>query len=63
MKDELTNRFCKAFYGEGSNYDKALAAFDVSDFYEASGRPETAAMFESIAEYYSRLSLEDGSWA
>jgi len=54
MKDELMVRFSKAFYGGGSDHDKAVVAFEVADLYEAFGRPDVAYLYEKIAEFYNR---------
>lgn len=53
MKDDLMVRFSRAFYGGGSDYEKAVVAFEVADWYEAFGRTDVAYLYEKIAEFYN----------
>jgi hypothetical protein len=59
MKDELTVRFCKAFFGGGTDHERCQVAFEVSDYYEAFGRYDVAHLYERIAEFYCRESLKN----
>jgi len=60
MKDDLQNRFSKAFFGGGSNWDKAVVAFEVADMYAAFDRHDIAHLYDVIGEFYNRKAVEDG---
>ena len=53
MKDDLRVRFSRAFFGGGSDYDKAVTAFEVSDYYAAFDRHDVAYLYDKIAEFYN----------
>lgn len=54
MKDDLMVRFSRAFFGGGSDWDKAVVAFEVADYYAAFERHDVARLYDIIGEYYNR---------
>lgn len=52
VKSQIQMSFIRAFYGDGRDIDRAMAAWTIHGYWQAVGQKEKADCFDAIAQFY-----------